>query len=422
VLFFITEQTELSQFMQAIAQSEEKEEIVAQGFQQEAEMLLFLYFGNLYKNMSEFVIRDLGNSRYEDFEDADFTPYFQTRKDVDDKFRMAKIHYQFRVLSEIAEPQAIFSTFIDWLPVRETLSQLAFSQYDKLVLGLGAWLEKQKCGQEALQIYEFTEKPPSRERQVRLWHKLGETDKALDVCHLIKRAHQNADEKYFAIDFKNKLEKKRIKSTTAYLKNAPAIEISIQHQPQIEEGVLQYYQALGHQGFHSENAIWRGFFGVFFWDIIFQSEAESVHNPFQRVPSDIYLPDFYLKREAYFLERVTLLDKPAEARLLITTNIEKKFGIFNPLTDWHIGLQEGILAFLDKLSPEQNKLILLKIAQNMREHTRGLPDLFIYDDDSYQFIEVKSPTDSLSAQQLDWLEFFREIGVNATALKVSWSD
>ena len=40
----------------------------------------------------------------------------------------------------------------------------------------------------------------------------------------------------------------------------------------------------------------------------------------------------------------------------------------------------------------------------------------------YCFVEVKSPTDNLSNQQLSWLQYFQEIGVNAKVLRVYWRE
>jgi hypothetical protein len=44
----------------------------------------------------------------------------------------------------------------------------------------------------------------------------------------------------------------------------------------------------------------------------------------------------------------------------------------------------------------------------------------VWDDGEYAFVEVKSPTDTLSSQQLYWLHFFDKIGVNAKVIRVEW--
>ncbi|MBK9510971.1 MAG: VRR-NUC domain-containing protein [Cytophagaceae bacterium] len=64
------------------------------------------------------------------------------------------------------------------------------------------------------------------------------------------------------------------------------------------------------------------------------------------------------------------------------------------------------------------KVILIKIAENIVENSRGLPDLLVWNQNGLELIEIKSPNDALSNQQLFWLRFFNEIGVKASVLRV----
>ncbi len=98
----------------------------------------------------------------------------------------------------------------------------------------------------------------------------------------------------------------------------------------------------------------------------------------------------------------------------------EKYGITNPLVDWYGGLFPLIQTVLEKLSSEQVSAIMLEMARNLRENIRGFPDLFMWDDGEYCFIEVKSPTDSLSNQQLYWQRFFEKINVHSKVLRVAW--
>ena len=52
----------------------------------------------------------------------------------------------------------------------------------------------------------------------------------------------------------------------------------------------------------------------------------------------------------------------------------------------------------------------------------GFPDLFIFKDSEYQFIEVKSPTDHLSAIQYFWHDFLRKAGIETQLCRVVWTD
>jgi len=72
------------------------------------------------------------------------------------------------------------------------------------------------------------------------------------------------------------------------------------------------------------------------------------------------------------------------------------------------------------LTPEQIHAVLLEMAYNLRENTRGFPDLLVWDETEYSFIEIKSPTDHLSSRQLHWLHFFANHGINSRIVRVKW--
>ena len=99
-----------------------------------------------------------------------------------------------------------------------------------------------------------------------------------------------------------------------------------------------------------------------------------------------------------------------------------KFGMANVLVDWSDSLLALVNQLIAVLDVAQLRLILLEMARNVREHTRGFPDLLVWrDSGEYAFVEVKSPTDHLGAQQLHWLEFFQTIGVTGMVMRVIWS-
>lgn len=53
---------------------------------------------------------------------------------------------------------------------------------------------------------------------------------------------------------------------------------------------------------------------------------------------------------------------------------------------------------------------------------QGVSDLFIFKDSEYQFIEVKSPTDHLSAIQYFWHEYLIKAGIETELYRVVWID
>ncbi len=91
------------------------------------------------------------------------------------------------------------------------------------------------------------------------------------------------------------------------------------------------------------------------------------------------------------------------------------------LVAWFDGQLELVLLIVRYLHPAQLRAILLEMAKHLRENTRGFPDLLVWKDEEYDFVEVKSPTDHLSSQQLHWQHFFGNIGVNSRVLRVEWT-
>lgn len=276
---------------------------------------------------------------------------------------------------------------------------------------------------QALSIYQLSNDAPSRERRVRLLYNLGEIDEALALCEEIAENPQNADERYFSADFHEKIinKKKRvIKRTTQALKSADAIEVPITYRYQVELGAIHYYRERGYQAVFSENEPWRMLFGLLFWDIIYDTNVKAIHNPLQRVPSDFFLPDFYYKRSEQLAERMKVAQTREQIEAIVRQTYEEKFGVTNVLVPWYDDGLEKVLTLISWLSPEQIHQVLIEVAQNLRENTRGFPDLMVWNESEYAFIEIKSPTDHLSSRQLHWQHFFADHGVQSRIVRVNW--
>jgi len=234
---------------------------------------------------------------------------------------------------------------------------------------------------------------------------------------------KNADEKFFAFDFINYVNsKKRVykKSTTSWLHRSESITISEEFRRQVEMGVVDYYQNNGKLAVFSENYVWRAIFGLIFWDIVFDPSLVAFHHPFQRRPSDLYLPDFYEKRKDIIINHLDSFDNIQSLLVYMGEHYESKFGIANPFVPWVEEMWLVVRKAVEVIDFDALKKILHEMSKNLVENLRGFPDLFMWDDNEYCFVEVKSPTDNLSNQQLFWLHFFKEVGVNSKVLRVFW--
>ncbi|QIP16371.1 VRR-NUC domain-containing protein [Spirosoma aureum] len=403
------------------------ETVVKMNFEAEGMMFKYLFFGNRSGNMTEFVVRDLGMVNFERYDESKLTARFRTRKEVEDKLLISLTYEEFYELKQAETPaEDIYNWFLNWNETRPELTKIAIPGYQKLIVRVGGYLERQKLPEQALAVYELSDHVPARERRVRLLFKNGSIDEALALCDEIAVSPLNAEERYFATDFRNKIlgvgEKKRTrKATTRFLSDAESVNIPAAYRHHVEAGVMNDYLEQGYDAAFTENYPWRGLFGLVFWDIIYDANVQAIHHPLQRAPSDFYLPDFYLKREDLLKKRLWELETKDDWRRHTGRMFNAKYGITNVLVDWSDELMTLVKRMIDLLDVDQLRLILLEMARNVREHTRGFPDLLVWNEQGqYDFVEVKSPTDHLGPQQLHWLEFFQTIGVHGKVVRVIW--
>ncbi len=387
-------------------------------------LMKFLFFGNHNDDMTEFVIRDLGHVRFQSFDEESLSRKFESRKEIDDALLVSYLKDTFSGMAQTHSPQEIYDWFsLNHSEISGSLSATAVPALDRLVLKVAGWAERSKLYASALDLYHLVSVPPARERKARLLYKLGYGEEACNLCLEMTASPQNADELYFGKDFYEKIsrsKKRMIRQTTLALHDADSITLPVLYRYQVEAGAAHHFMKEGYGAFFSENVPWRSIFGLLFWDIIYDTNVQAIHHPLQRVPSDFFLPDFYQKREHMLRERIACFSSPEEVRAALVTTFEEKSGITNVLVGWHEELLGQVLTITRLLSVDQLCLVLMEMATDLKDKTRGFPDLLIWKDDYYSFVEIKSPTDHLSARQLYWQHFFREIGVSSRIVRVKW--
>ncbi|MBP6410991.1 MAG: VRR-NUC domain-containing protein [Pseudarcicella sp.] len=401
--------------------------IIKVAYNKEVQMLKFLFFGTIHGNMTEFVVRDLGFNTFEKYDEDKMVAHFENREEAEQKFAISLLREDFTEMQKSKTPALeVYNWFVDWaMPASKNLCEIAQTTYDHFLIRVAAYLEKNKLEQESLQLYRLTELAPARERRVRVLFKLKCFDEAHALCELILEKPANADESFFANDYLNKIaekdqKKKTKKAVTQQLQNAETILLDSSWKYKVELGVMDYFEQKGQKAAFTENHLWRSFFGLFFWDIIYDTDILAIHHPLQRTPSDLYKADFFIQRQEKFQSQLEKLSDKEWVQEHIYSVFFEKYGITNPLVDWFGGLFPLIIAVLEKIDGDKLKLIFQEMTLNLRANTKGFPDLMVWDDGEYAFVEVKSPTDTLSSQQLYWLHFFDKIGVNAKVIRVEW--
>ncbi|AHM59881.1 VRR-NUC domain-containing protein [Flammeovirgaceae bacterium 311] len=397
------------------------ETVVIQRYLEEYELLKFLFFGHLHGEMSEFVIRDLGYVQYEVLDADKLVPKFSSRKEIEDKFWISGVYQQFRELREEPVAEPLYAWYMHIAGRGSQLGEEARPTFDRLTLKTARLLERLQQPDWALEVYRYSQQPPSRERQIRLLHKRGDVQEAMQLCKQIEALPYNAEESIFAQDFCRKLAvKKAVRSTTELLKKAESVQISEEYRYYVEKGVIRYFADKGYEVMYSENYLFRSLFGLLFWDVIFDQDVPVYHSPLQRFPADLYLPQFLDRRQEQLKKRVEELGKRKALLKHLRQTYDQKWGIGNPLVGWHENTLPLLEGACKKLPLEALYQVLLNMAQNLKEYGRGFPDLFMWSKKDYRFVEVKSPTDALSPQQLYWLRYFKEAGIRADVLRVEW--
>ncbi len=396
--------------------------VIKVNFEFETTFLKFLFFGNRYMDMTEFVVRDLGFVQYFQHDEDKLVARFDTRKDAEDKWMITDQADLFEQLKNTETAEKLFDWFDTFTDSITELSEVAKPALERLRLKVGRHLERMKALELAVEVYKHCQLPMAKERRVRCLVSLNNNEEAMALCEDMLQNSSNADEHFFARDFSERILKKstsrRKKLTTTKLHEAEQITIPAVYRGQVELGTIEHYLQEGKYAIFSENHLWRGIFGLVFWDIIFDPALVAFHHPFQRRPSDLHLPDFYEKRKEAVHRHLESFVEVEDLLVFMRNNYVKFEGLANPFVIWMEGIWEAIHMATVRIGLEKLRPILIHICKDIAENSRGFPDLFVWDDTGYEFIEVKSPTDNLSNRQLYWLGYFEENGINARVLRV----
>ena len=382
--------------------------------------LRFLFFGEHVDNLAGFVVRELGHVVYETIAVTNLTAAFASREEALSCYSMSAQLQTFRQMRETHPPAQIMAWWEDVKPARSALADKAVPVFDGIIKRLGALMERHGESELALYAYSQSPAPPARERAARLLAKLGRKDDALALCRDCLAAPADDAEAYAMQQFYNRLSgQSRSSAARRLLKQAEPLLLALSDGP-VEDSVLDHYRALGWQGVHCENMLWNAMFGLSFWDIIYDPSLCHFHHELQTAPSDLTTPQFYKNRQPLFEKRLQLFRDKQAVLDLVTACHTIKQGLSNPFVGWHDALIDLLHTLIDKVPLRIQADVLAHMAKDLKHRTTGFPDLFLWRDDAYCFVEVKSPNDQLQPHQYQWLRFFESVGLCARVQPVLW--
>ena len=390
----------------------------------ELQVLKFLFFGSLNRDMEQFVLRDLGQVQFETLDTRLVPAYFLNRQHVQDCLAVRLAYQQFLLLSERLPAAALAQWFEDWQQQHQKLHPDAERVLARLTVQVGQNLERAGLIAAALDCYAQSERPPARERRIRLLQRSRRRVEALALCETILASPGHGGEQIFAEDFSNAIRAGQTRrAVTRYLKKAPQLVLpdALQkHVPRVEQAVLTYFQEQGWQGHYAENLPWRALLGLLLWDVLFDVRKGRFMNPLQRGPTDLWSPDFYSQYQDEIDPLLASWCEKNQRWSWLEQKMRAKWGIANPLVVWVPELPEMLWQLVTRLQGAQLQAVLQDILSNVRDQAHGFPDLMLWREDEYQLLEVKSPTDRLSDQQLYWLRRFEQLGICAGVIRIKW--
>jgi len=385
------------------------------------------FFGNLNQDLTDYVLRDLGLYRYEEYPlDQQHLP-FRSRMQIDRHLGYYGCLAQLDSALEGGRDAilALAGQLPDALDGDATLHR----RIDRLRLALARQLERLEELEAAEQLYRRCTRPPARERRARIAVKRGDIDTGLALCQAILAAPHNEAEQVFAESFGYRTAKKerRPAGWEAPARYRPPTETVV--LPQVPERVELLAAAYLEQAspgpeadrcFYVENSLFNGVLGLYVWDIVFAPVPGAFFNPFQAAPSDFRTPDFYPLRRNTFEQRLAELDGDSLARR-VWQHYRGKQGIANPLVAWE-ALPKALLALaLERIPADHWRPLFRRLLSDIVHHRNGLPDLIRFPAvGGYELVEVKGPGDRLQQNQLRWLSFFARHQIPHRVLHVEW--
>lgn len=391
--------------------------------QEAVEYLKMLFFGHYHAQMTEFVIRDVGHVQLEDLSQHDFKPWFQTLEEAKAVFDISQIRSETRRALQLYPANFLHETLQDIDFKRYQTYDTSRKVMEKLLLTLSQQLEREKEPELALFYYRQCNAHPSRERQIRILNQLGHKEEASQLATEVLDSAVNASELLFAKDYLNKPKVKILRSTTKKLKSSNKyIEVVPDPNQNVESLAIAYFEAEGFQGLHGENYLWRNLFGLTFWEELLDSSYDSYHHPLQRSSSDIHKTDFYTNRKSQLESRLSHIKTRKSWIKQLEQLATSKEGISNRFVYWHPEVSNHMSTMLTYLPLRGAKSMMLEMAKNLKENSKGFPDLLIWKEKEYYFYEVKSPNDQLSAQQLFWIDFMQSKKISVDVLRLKYID
>ncbi len=378
--------------------------VVKRRFEEELSYLLFLFFGVVRENLSLYTMRDLGLREVRPMKRA-FQARFSSREEARTTWFYAR--------ASIPEDIGLWPS-----PVSEE----AHERREKHLMALAETAVAAGDQAEASGILRRCQRHPGRERYARLLFETGEREACRVFLEGLLEDPVSDAEYLFAEDFyARKFQGQRRSVLTETLRNARRVTIDESFFRRPESGVLQLFAEQGVAGYFTENDLWQGLFGVYFWEELFESESSGLYSEFDRTPSALRTGQFYALHQEAIDRKLDLLEDRAAVLSLLRSTIAVHGGTKNGVFRWGSDLPFLLETLVSQAPAEGLKALLLSLAVDFQQRSSGFPDLMTIEAGTLRFYEVKAPGDQLRRQQLLQLLALQKAGFEVSVLQVDYA-
>ena len=423
--------------------------------------LLFLYFGDTERTLSQFSLRDLGLARSR--KEVKLAKRFSSQHNAEYAYQYLQ-HYRYIKLEDNVEQLLEFVI----RHYAEHTEQASISERDEAfaqqgaVNGAGLEVLENSRGLENLKEFRFpeTSEPLAdslREKFVfKLARKIAHECKATaiaiaghgksDKCqefYIRNRYHFYKEEGararireeleqhmqdpqsdtffVFCRDFyERKFHKKNRSFYTDLLDRAEKtlfLDEAFKHQ--VERKVCEHYLQEGGQAWRTENRLWKTLFGLVFWEILYNEEVEYA-SEFDRTPLSIKTGEFGALHKQAIKDRLDSIQSAEKLVNQLLVIAALYYGEENGIFQWSRKMLDTAVELIPHLPLSAIKSVLRKMADNYHQLKDGFPDIAVLENDQLLFEEVKAPGDKIRRNQLRAMRVLEDAGLATRICKVEW--
>jgi hypothetical protein len=411
------------EILRALAENEDAR-IVAPLHREVIELLQLLFFGNRHQSLTDFVLSDLGVTRYFPYPLEREARLFENREALEEYLACAALGDAHRELLEQGSPEGLPSLARQVADLDITHGSSAV-RFNRLCNNLARDLERLEEFELAAGLYERSARHPARERRARILERLGHWTRARALCERIAEDPWCEAEREAALRILQRVLRKLGSGPVSRRRDRFdefALALPRAGEP-VELLAAEHLERDWSAVHYVENGLMNTLFGLAFWEEIFLPLPGVFHHAYQGGPADLFEQDFRRARAAAIEQRLATL-RGANLASLLGRAYRRYHTYYCHWTDWR-RIGGDLVRAAGRIVPRAHLLAIFeRLLFDPRENRSGFPDLIALGErpGDYCLIEVKGPGDALQDGQKRWLRYFAQQGIPARVARVSWSD